>query len=56
VEVDGEVHLSRKEYDIGRTAEMDKYGIKVIRFSNLEVERNLDEVIRRIESEIRSRI
>jgi len=56
VEVDGEVHISRKEYDIGRTAEMDKYGIKVIRFSNLEVESNIEEVVKRIECEIRSRI
>jgi very-short-patch-repair endonuclease len=56
VEIDGEIHLARKDYDIGRTAEMEKYGIKVIRFDNSEVENNIDDVIKRIENEVKSRI
>jgi hypothetical protein len=46
----------RKDYDIGRTAEMEKYGLKVIRFNNSEVENSIDDVVRRIEDEVKSRI
>jgi very-short-patch-repair endonuclease len=56
VEIDGEIHLTRKDYDIGRTAEMEKYGIKVIRFDNSEVFNNIKDVIKRIENEVHSRI
>ena len=56
VEVDGEIHLTRTDYDIGRTAEMEKYGIKVIRFDNAEVENKIEDVIKRIENEVQNRI
>ena len=32
IEVDGEIHKQQKEYDIGRDAEMNDYGITVLRF------------------------
>jgi very-short-patch-repair endonuclease len=36
VEIDGPVHNTddQKEYDIGRTSELERYGIQVIRFTN----------------------
>lgn len=37
IEIDGEIHKYQKEYDIGRTAELERFGIKVIRFSNDDV-------------------
>ena len=39
IEVDGDIHESdyEKEYDDGRTGELEKYGIKVIRFTNEEI-------------------
>jgi very-short-patch-repair endonuclease len=39
VELDGEYHLDpdQKEYDKGRTYELEEFGIKIIRFSNEEV-------------------
>ncbi len=39
IEVDGGVHNTREqqEYDEGRTAELEAYGIKVIRFTNLQI-------------------
>jgi very-short-patch-repair endonuclease len=37
VEVDGEIHYDRIDYDDGRSAEMEKYGIKVIRFKNFKL-------------------
>ena len=45
IEVDGEIHNKQQEYDLGRTAEMEKFGINVLRFSNVEVENNIEEVI-----------
>jgi len=56
VELDGEIHKYRREYDDGRSAEMEKYSIKVIRVTNSEVEENISKVIRRIENEVKSRI
>lgn len=43
IEIDGGIHKSvdQKEYDIGREAELDHWGIKVIRFTNEEVENNI---------------
>jgi len=56
VELDGEIHNQQKEYDDGRSAEMEKYSIKVIRFTNSEIENKIEEVIKRIENEINGRI
>jgi len=56
IEIDGEIHKQQKEYDIGRSAEMGKYDIKVIRFSNEEVEFEIDKVIRIIEKIVNDRI
>ena len=49
IEVDGEIHYDRIDHDDGRSAEMEKFGIKVIRFTNLEVENNIEKVVKRIE-------
>jgi len=56
VEIDGEIHDKKKDYDDGRSAEMEKYFIKVIRFTNSEVENNIGLVIKKIKDETRSRI
>ena len=50
IEVDGDIHKSKeqKEYDIGREAELDNWGIRVIRFKNEEIENNIDIVINKI--------
>lgn len=56
VEVDGEIHYDRIDYDDGRSAEMERFGIKVIRFTNFEVENNIRKVIRRIETTVIERI
>ncbi|MDO9254996.1 MAG: endonuclease domain-containing protein [Bacteroidales bacterium] len=51
IEVDGGIHKSRdqKEYDINREAELNSWGIKIIRFTNEEVEHNTAIVISEIE-------
>lgn len=51
IEIDGGIHQSadQKEYDIGREAELEHWGIKVIRFTNGEVENNIIHVKNEIE-------
>ncbi len=56
VEIDGEIHDQQREYDEGRSGEMERYSIKVIRFTNADVENNIEEVVRQIETEVKSRI
>jgi len=56
VEIDDEIHNSRREYDEGRTAEMERFGIKVIRFRNDEVENNIEYIIQKIEEIVKSRL
>jgi len=56
VEVDGEIHNNKEEYDDGRSAEMEKYGIRVIRFTNNEVEKNIEKVVQEIETIVIERL
>ena len=51
IELDGGVHIAEEQklYDNGRTAEMEEYGIKVIRFTNHEIFKDLANVIIEIE-------
>ncbi|MCU4156718.1 endonuclease domain-containing protein [Carboxylicivirga sp. A043] len=48
VEVDGQIHNKQKEYDEGRTAELQRLGVSVIRFTNEEVENHVRDVYQRI--------
>ncbi len=47
VEVDGGIHLVKSiiEHDENRTAELERYGIRILRFSNEQVMNNIDEVV-----------
>jgi very-short-patch-repair endonuclease len=50
IEVDGGIHKSKdqKEYDIGREAELENWDLKVIRFTNEEIDEHLEQVMKRI--------
>ena len=48
IEVDGEIHLSQKEYDDGRTAELERWDLRVIRFKNEEVMNDIESVLEKI--------
>jgi very-short-patch-repair endonuclease len=54
IEVDGGYHLNaeQKEYDIGRSAELENWELKIIRFTNIEIFQNLDNVVKRIQHEV----
>jgi very-short-patch-repair endonuclease len=56
LEVDGEIHKDKIEYDDGRSAEMEKFGIVIIRFTNYEVENSIQNVIKKIETIVNDRL
>ncbi|WP_030008200.1 endonuclease domain-containing protein [Picosynechococcus sp. NKBG042902] len=53
VEIDGEIHRDRQEYDQARTEKLEILGYRVIRFSNDEVMNHLDDVLERIRAELK---
>ena len=57
IELDGEIHdiAENKEYDTNRTFEIEKYGIKIIRFKNERIYENIDNVINEIKQTIEMR-
>ena len=54
VELDGGIHNNpdNKEWDINRTAELEKSGITIIRFTNEEVMTDTENVIRKIREQL----
>ena len=50
VEVDGDTHAASKGYDEARTAKLEQFGYRVIRFSNHDVMANMDGVFAELES------
>ncbi len=54
IEIDGGIHNSesQKEWDENRTFELNRFDIKVIRFTNEEVWDNMRAVLQRIEAEL----
>jgi very-short-patch-repair endonuclease len=50
IELDGGIHDNpdQKEYDIGRSAEIEKYDIKIIRFKNEDIIDNLEKTLKKI--------
>ncbi len=55
IEVDGEIHqqAANVEHDAGRAFELEKLGIRIIRFSNKQVLTELEIVLNEIEKELR---
>ncbi len=54
IELDGSVHDQEytKERDINRTCELEQLGIKVIRFSNDDIFKTMNEVLQKIKEEL----
>ena len=54
IEVDGEIHqqIENMDWDNGRTAELENFGLKVIRFTNNQVLNEIEMVLKEIESVI----
>lgn len=54
IEVDGEIHTEKniQSHDEGRTGELERFGIKVLRFTNSEILNGSDLVVERINATI----
>ena len=48
IEIDGEIHKFKEEYDRERTNYLEDTGLKIIRFTNSDIEKNMEEVLIRI--------
>ncbi len=57
IEVDGGIHEDERvaEYDDGRSHDIEKFGIIILRFKNEEILENIESVIARIQKEIELR-
>lgn len=51
IEIDGDTHVGNEEYDIDRTKMIQSLGYRIIRFTNREVLRNIDNVLEYILNE-----
>jgi very-short-patch-repair endonuclease len=52
VEVDGKIHLKQKKHDEERTWSLEHMGYKVIRFTNEEIENDIQRVVEKIKSNV----
>ena len=52
IEVDGKIHLKQKKEDAERTRRLELLGFKVLRFTNEEVENNIEQVVRIIKKNV----
>ena len=52
IEVDGPIHLSRHEYDIERSDYLKSSGLKVIRFTNTQIENKIELVLKKIQKAV----
>ena len=55
IEVDGEIHTEKEmqSHDEGRTGELERFGIKVIRFTNSQILHDSDLVVEKINATIK---
>ena len=58
IEVDGEIHTENEiqSHDEGRTGELERFGIKVIRFTNIQILHDSDLVVGKINASIKELI
>lgn len=52
VEIDGKIHDFQKEYDERRTYELEKFGIKVLRFANEDILNNIENVLEEVKKHL----
>ncbi|MBB6611173.1 DUF559 domain-containing protein [Pontibacter sp. Tf4] len=55
IEIDGYSHSQNYKYDIKRQAEIEQYGVQFLRFDDMEVKRDMQNVLRTLESWIRDK-
>lgn len=56
IEIDGDSHSRQKEYDILRSERLEEYGIRVIRYHNNDIIKNISKVYQDLLKRIKSRV
>ncbi len=56
IEIDGEIHKGKKEYDKERTEYLKSSGLDELRFKNIEIEERIEMVIDKIKNYIQKQI
>ncbi|MGD0755694.1 MAG: DUF559 domain-containing protein [Bacteroidales bacterium] len=46
IEVDGSSHINKQEYDLRRQMKLERLGVTFIRFEDIDVKRNVNDVLR----------
>lgn len=54
IEVDGETHVHRQDYDARRTGYLERNGFRVLRFTNYDVMTNIEGVLHAISEALKS--
>jgi len=54
IEIDGESHNFKDDYDIKRQKELEKYGITFLRFTDLDIKKNMFSVLLVVEQTVDS--
>lgn len=52
IEIDGESHLYKYEYDVKRQGELEEQGVVFLRFSDIDIKKNMFSVLLSLETEI----
>jgi very-short-patch-repair endonuclease len=52
IEIDGKSHDYKQEYDFSRQSILENYGVSFVRFTDLEVKQNMNNVLRALEVKI----
>ncbi|MEJ8756889.1 endonuclease domain-containing protein [Pontibacter sp. H259] len=50
IEIDGDSHNYNYDYDTQRQTELEKYGVQFLRFDDLEVKKNMQNVLRTLQA------
>jgi very-short-patch-repair endonuclease len=53
IEIDGDSHNQNYKYDVKRQSELEQYGVQFVRFDDMEIKRNMSNVLRTLENWIR---
>ncbi|MBJ6116639.1 endonuclease domain-containing protein [Pontibacter sp. BT310] len=53
IEIDGDSHDKNYKYDVKRQSELEQYGVQFVRFDDMEVKRNISNVLRTLKNWIR---
>jgi very-short-patch-repair endonuclease len=49
IEIDGDTHFYKYDYDLKRQVDLERFGVRFLRFDDFEIKKNISNVLRVIE-------